>query len=149
MKLRNPGPFAKGDAMASLLFMRCQNFQRGIDALGSSDLFLAKYKDRFGSDEALSSNYLFKLLSGRIPVRDDMARRVENVLGRRSGWLDCPQAAVAAEKPFRAWPNAVDPQAFQSLLPEEQLQLQKHADALVAEWRFPYWLQWRVVPAGQ
>lgn len=128
--------------MELLLFIRCQNLQRGIDELGSSDLFLAKYRQLFGAEQALTANYLFKLLSGKVPVREAQARAIEQVLGKSSHWLDTPGAP---QPRFGRWPGVVDSAELGRLSHEEQARLKSHADGLVEQWGVQDWRQARVI----
>jgi hypothetical protein len=135
--------------MDPLPLIRCQNLQRGIDELGNSDLFLQKYAQLFGADKALSANYLFKLLSGKIAIRDALAREIELILNKGGQWLDVPRVPVAAEQPFGTWPGVVTRTQFAQLSREEQTRMQTHVDELVEKWSVQDWRQARVITSGK
>src|SRR5450830_417280 len=136
---------AIGDVMDTLLLLRCQNLQRGIDELGSADVFLKKYNDYFGEDKTLSSNHLFKLLSGKIPTRTEMAREFDMVLRKSDNWLDTAPGADTSSQSFGAWPRAAAGAAYDRLPSETQRQLKTDTDDLVERWSTTDWRHVRVI----
>jgi hypothetical protein len=137
-----------GDSMDvdALLLLRCQNLQRAMDELGSADVFLKRYGNFFGEDKTMSSNHLFKLLSGKIAIRSEMAREFEQVLQKPAQWLD--SAPAAAARNFGAWPHAVSGPAgaaYQRLPAATRQQLNAHADELVEQWSTTDWRHVRVI----
>jgi len=132
--------------MDTLLLLRCQNLQRAIDELGSADVFLKRYGNFFGEDKTLSSNHLFKLLSGKIAIRNEMARDFEQVLHKPAQWLD--SAPVSAAQGYGAWPGVVTGAAsasYQRLPEAARQQLKADADELVEQWSTTDWRHVRVI----
>ena len=106
------------DIYKSIKDIRRGNLEMCVSKEGGQASFLAKYSHKYDDGKELSSSHLNQLLSGKASFGDNVAERIERMIGKPKYWFDTDHTGKyfrKEEKENTAWPFSITKDQYQSL----------------------------------